>query len=168
MRRLSIPAAAFLASMALASGGAAAITCMADFPNRIFFNFASPEISQQARMSVQSAVKDWKDQDERCGTFSVIGHTDGAEAATGSDIGIRRTLAVIKIMEEEGIARKRITARDAGASEPLFRAPKDAREPQNRQVQIVWHAVEGERQCTDDYCRICYVTLPDQVRCRVH
>jgi outer membrane protein OmpA-like peptidoglycan-associated protein len=68
---------------------------------------------------------------------TVTGHIDGAEIGM-RDLGLSRARNVGSVMAKNGIARSRITVRDAGFGEPGRPTSPGIAEPKNRFVAISW------------------------------
>ena len=164
-----------LAGAVLATWSAEACVPIIKVPAQIFFDFEKDILSPRARQSAATSFPTVKGQDERCGSFSVVGHLDSAEAESQSDLDLRRADAVGAVLLEAGFRKATIKTSGVGHSRPMVLTSPGAREVQNRRVEIMWLPVQGACVCEEytghppPMCdvRVCHVILSDGLKCRV-
>ncbi len=108
----------------------------------VFFDWDSAGLTDRAQAIVAEAAQDAAHV--RTTTLEVDGHADSSHALLGArgrrfnlGLSLRRADAVRAALIRDGVAAAAITVRGFGDRDPLIATGPNAREPQNRRVEIV-------------------------------
>ncbi len=104
-------------------------------PFRIFFDWAKPELTRDARATLDEAVAAYRQSPGS--RIAVAGHTDRSGPARYNDgASRRRAEAARAALIERGVPESAITITVFGESRPIVPTEDGVREAQNRRVEI--------------------------------
>ncbi len=102
----------------------------------VFFDWNRAELTERARQIIAEAAQQARAQ--RSTRIEVAGHADRSGTVQYNQaLSRRRAETVAAELIRLGVAREEITVTALGESQPLVPTADDAREPQNRRVEIV-------------------------------
>ena len=104
-------------------------------PFRIFFDWAKPELTRDARATLDEAVAAYRQSPGS--RIAIAGHADRSGPARYNDGASRRRAEAVKDwLLERGIPAGAITVSAHGESRPIVPTEDGVREAQNRRVEI--------------------------------
>jgi outer membrane protein OmpA-like peptidoglycan-associated protein len=102
----------------------------------VFFDWNRADLTERARQIVAEAAQQTRAQ--RTTRIEVAGHADRSGTVQYNQaLSRRRAEAVAAELVRLGVAREEIIITALGESQPLVATADDAREPQNRRVEII-------------------------------